>query len=68
MIADRGYINSVRQTDTTNAKGNQMNAKISKAILELVDSGMELKDAIDKVLGQGTFNEIVNTVYESLRK
>jgi len=44
-----------------------MNAKISQAILTLVASGMELRDAIDTVLGAGTFQGIASDLYDALR-
>lgn len=44
-----------------------MNAKISLAILILVQSGMELPEAVDMVLGLGTYAKMAGEVYDALR-
>lgn len=48
-------------------KEQTTNAAISLRIMTLVASGMELKDAIDAVLGAGMFDKIASDLYESLR-
>lgn len=43
-------------------------AVISARILAHVAAGLTLPEAMDEVLGAGTFAEIAGTVYETLRK
>jgi len=43
-----------------------MNAKISKAILSEVNSGKTIQQAIDTVLGQGTYAKVAGDVYDAL--
>ena len=45
-----------------------MNATISLRILALVARGVPLPDAIDAVLGAGTYTQIVGDVYDALRE
>ena len=45
-----------------------MNKEISARIVTLVASGMTVADAIDSVLGSGSFAKIASEVYEALRK
>lgn len=45
----------------------EKNAKISQAILAKVAEGLELRDAVDAVLGAGTFEKLASEVYETLR-
>lgn len=45
----------------------EKNAEISRRILEKVTEGLELRDAIDAVLGEGQFEAIVADIYEALR-
>ena len=40
---------------------------ISEAILSFVSNGMSLPDAIDLVLGEGTYQKVVSDVYDELR-
>ena len=44
-----------------------MNAEISRRILNLVASGVELRAAIDAVLGAGTFASVASDLYDALR-
>ncbi len=44
-----------------------MNAKISARILVLVQTGMSVRDAIDAVLGTGTFTKLASDLYEQLQ-
>jgi len=44
------------------------NAAISQAIKTLIDSGVTVKDAVDTVLGSGTFDAIASDVYDALTK
>lgn len=43
-----------------------MNAKISFAILNLVAAGIELSEAVDTVLGVGTFAAIASDLHDAL--
>lgn len=44
-----------------------MNAKISLAILTLVQSGMSLPQAFDAVLGEGAYASLASDLYDTLR-
>lgn len=46
----------------------QKNALISAAILARVAAGMDVRQAIDSVLGAGTSAAVVDAVYHELRK
>ncbi len=41
---------------------------ISLRILTLVSNGIELRHAIDEVLGHGTFEKVASDLYDALRK
>lgn len=43
------------------------NAQISALILARVQAGMPLRNAIDAVLGAGTFERLAGEIYEALR-
>lgn len=43
------------------------NAVISERILTLVQSGVPLRDALDAVLGAGSFAKLVDELYDALR-
>ena len=43
------------------------NQKISLAILSKMQSGMSVREAIDAVLGAGTFEKVASDVYDVLR-
>lgn len=45
-----------------------MNAVISARIIEQVNSGKSVKQAIDAVLGEGTFESVAGDLYETLTK
>lgn len=44
-----------------------MTAKISAAIIAHVAAGKSLADAVDAVLGAGTYNKIAGDVFDALR-
>jgi hypothetical protein len=44
------------------------NQKISLAILSKIANGMTARQAVDAVLGAGTFEKIAGDVYDTLRK
>lgn len=44
-----------------------MNQQISVAILSKVAQGLSLRDAIDAVLGAGTFEKVAGDLYDALR-
>jgi uncharacterized protein YoaH (UPF0181 family) len=44
-----------------------MNETISLRILVLMHQGMSIKEAIDAVLGAGTYEVIAGEIYEKLR-
>jgi hypothetical protein len=44
-----------------------MNAKISAAILLNLKNGMSLPEAMDAVLGAGTYTKVVGELYDALR-
>jgi hypothetical protein len=48
--------------------GEKLMSEISTEILELVSRGFRLRDAYDKVLGDGAYNRLVDDLYCSLRK
>jgi len=64
----------MRNTATNNATRNETmtriekNAAISLAILTLIDLGVPGRDAVDTVLGNGTFDAIASDVYDALTK
>lgn len=43
-----------------------MNAQISLRILALMQTGMTISQAIDEVLGAGTYKQIASDVYDAL--
>lgn len=43
-------------------------ALISARILTLVSNGIALRDAINTVLGEGTFENLASDIYDGLRK
>ena len=43
------------------------NAAISAKILAHMQSGMELREAFDAVLGQGAYSKLAGEVYDTLR-
>jgi hypothetical protein len=43
------------------------NAQISRMILEKVAAGVTLAEAFDAVLGAGRFDDVVSSIYETLR-
>ena len=45
----------------------EKNAAISRLIMEKVSEGMDAKQAIDAVLGEGTTDSVIDTVYHTLR-
>jgi phosphosulfolactate phosphohydrolase-like enzyme len=53
----------MKTTDTTAAK----NREISRRILLHVAAGMDIRQAVDAVLGAGTVAKIIDEVYEALR-
>jgi len=44
------------------------NSEISKKILELINYGASEQQAIDAVLGAGTYDKLVSDLYNSLNK
>jgi hypothetical protein len=44
-----------------------MNSKISARIVAMVTTGMTLRQAVDTVLGAGTYDQIASDVYNTLR-
>lgn len=44
-----------------------MNAKISARILAAMDTGLSLPEAVDAVLGAGTYDAIVTDTYNALK-
>ena len=40
---------------------------ISKAIIEKISCGMEVKQAIDAVLGSGAFDKLAGEIYDDLK-
>ena len=51
-------------TTTTNTNTASKNANISARILYLISQGMEIREAMDMVLGAGTFEQVVSDLYE----
>jgi len=45
----------------------EKNAAISAAILTLRQQGMTVRDAINQVLGAGTYEQIASDLYDALR-
>ncbi|MGL4975998.1 MAG: hypothetical protein ACRC56_11940 [Bosea sp. (in: a-proteobacteria)] len=43
------------------------NTQISLAILALIEEGLSLREAIDVVLGAGTFSALAGDLYDTLR-
>lgn len=43
------------------------NAQISAAIISLRQEGMSMRDAINQVLGAGTYEQIASDLYDALR-
>lgn len=46
----------------------EKNADISRAILMLVNAGVSLPEAFDRVCGTGSYSRIVSDLYDDLRK
>lgn len=46
----------------------EKNTAISRMILAKVAEGMNVRDAVDAVLGAGTVDRVIGDVYETLRK
>ncbi len=44
------------------------NAEISLAILDYIHAGQHIADAVDAVLGAGTFESVIDEVYDTLRQ
>ncbi len=62
-------------TDTTlKLKGDAMkdaatkNEAISRMIIEALDNGHSVDEAIDAVLGAGTYAKVASELYDALRK
>jgi len=51
-------------TTNTNTNTTEKNAIISARILYLIAQGMEMSEAMDKVLGAGTFEQVVSDLYD----
>ena len=51
-------------TTTTNTNTASKNANISARILYLISQGMEIREAMDMVLGAGTFEQVVSDLYD----
>jgi hypothetical protein len=49
-----------------NARQAIVEVAVSSKIKSLVDSGSSIQDAIDSVLGAGTFSKIASEVYDEL--
>lgn len=45
----------------------EKNAVISSCIITLVAGGMTLREAMDALLGEGTYLSLANSIYDSLR-
>lgn len=54
-------------TNRTDAERIAINAEISRRILAARDAGATMKDAIDSVLGAGTYAAFVDDLYHALR-
>ena len=52
--------------NATNQKGGHMNQKISQMIIAKVAQGATVKQAIDAVLGHGTFSKLASDLYDHL--
>lgn len=52
---------------TTQIERQLTNKKISMQILVLVARGKKLPEAIDTVLGEGTYAQIANDTFDALR-
>jgi hypothetical protein len=50
-----------------NTKTAETNAKISARIIALRAAGLSTRDAVDAVLGAGTYSKIAGEVYDTLR-
>jgi hypothetical protein len=71
----RGYIKSTSSRPGVKAKFAdaaleriRKNATISNKILMLVSKGMPVPEAVDSVLGEGTYKRLASDVYDELRK
>jgi hypothetical protein len=47
---------------------NAMNAKISEAIVTLIANGIGTEQAIDTVLGEGTYKRIAGEIWTAMRE
>lgn len=57
-------MNTQNTTATTTAA---LNAKISEAIITGVRQGMTLPQAINAVLGEGSYESLASDIYDALR-
>lgn len=44
------------------------NAEISKRIMNLVNSGVNIRDAINTVLGAGSYEKLAGDIWEAMQK
>jgi type II secretory pathway component PulF len=44
------------------------NAEISKRIMNLINSGVSIRDAINTVLGAGAYEKMAGDIWETMRK
>ena len=65
----KGYISNVSgRENKSRRKEMNKNAMISKAILDKMSQGMTTREAVDQILGVGTFDRIAGDIWEALRK
>ena len=51
----------------TTFERNAKNAKISAMLVALMGAGMPVRDAVDAVLGAGTYEKLAGDVYDMIR-
>lgn len=61
------YINTHTSTVLVGAGKMNKNAIISMKILAKMNDGLSVREAIDAVLGAGTFEQVAGDVYDALR-
>lgn len=63
----KDYGRNMSNTNRTDAERTAINAEISRRILAARLAGATVKDAMDSVLGAGTYDAVVDDLYHSLR-
>lgn len=64
---DRHYSETITDPLVTECHDPAKIAAISAAIMHETSGGATLRDALDRVCGAGTYDELIDTLYQELR-